>query len=132
METDGIDYAGRGGIAAKVAGTALGVVRTGIHLGIGLTALAVESAHRLGAEAVRRGAVIEHDGREKLVAFEREKVAEMKDYLKRGRGKQDDVSVEAKVEQALATFDVPTRDDIRELHVHIASLGDKINRLQST
>jgi polyhydroxyalkanoate synthesis regulator phasin len=105
---------------------------TGVHLGIGLAALAVESARRLGAEAVERGAVLEKSGRESLAAFERDKLAEMKEYLKRDGRRSEDTSVEAKVEQALATFDVPTRDDIRELHQHLASLGEKINRLQST
>jgi hypothetical protein len=132
MIEDRMEDMSRGQASWSLVGTAVGVIRTGFHLGIGLAALAVESAQRVGAEAITRGAALEKNGRDKLVTFERERVAEMKEYLKRDRRKSDESSVETKVEQALATFDVPTRDDIRELHQHLASLGEKINRLQST
>lgn len=132
METPGNEGSPSRGLVAFAAGTTLDVLAATAHLGIGLAAIAFDSVRKLGAEALERGAAIEREGREALVEFERENVARMKDYLRRDRAGAQGDGIEARVEQALATFDVPTRDDIRELHAHLASLGDKINRLPSS
>lgn len=59
-----------------------------------------------------------------LKHFEREQVTYMKDYLKKvpGMSEMKSVSIEAHVEEALKTFDVPTRDDIRGLEHKIDAL----------
>lgn len=102
----------------------------GVHLGIGLAAMAIENAKTIGFEAIDRGAKLEKEGRKAVVEFEREQVATMKDYLNRRKASVkktvNNIGIEAQVEEALKTFDVPTRDDIRELNLQIAALSDKI------
>ena len=110
----------------------LDVGRMGVQFGIGLASLGLETAQRLVFEAIDRGAVIEKHGLEALGRFEREQVAYMKDYLKGAKSTADAVTgstIEAHVEEALKTHDVPTRDDIRELNDHIAALDEKVDRL---
>lgn len=113
-------------------GAVLGVARAGLHLGLGLAAMAIDMAQGIAEEAIRRGAEVEKDGLERATRLEREATEHMKEYLHARKREQErsNVSIEARVEQALATFDVPTRDDIRELHQHLAAVGEKINELQ--
>jgi len=129
METIDTEIDARRGIVEIVAGTALDTLRVGVRIGLGLSALALESAQQVGAEALRRGTELETRGRETAVELERRAVDHMKDYLRRNRSESRDDAIEARVEQALATFDVPTRNDIRELHNHLAAIGEKLNRL---
>jgi polyhydroxyalkanoate synthesis regulator phasin len=104
------------------------VARMGVQLGIGLVALAYENAYRITFDAIDRGAKIEKKSLTALGEFEREQVTYMKDYLQRVKSKAQPSgsSIEAHVEEALKTHDVPTRDDIRELREQIAALGSKI------
>ena len=106
------------------------VARMGIQLGIGLAALAIEGAQKVADEAIDRGAKLEKRGLETVKAFEREQVTSMKEYLGKVRGDaRNEVSIEAHVEEALRTFDVPTRDDIRELNQKLTALDAKIGKL---
>src|SRR4051794_18133947 len=114
------------GIGIPGVSQILGLARTGVRLGIGLTAMAIDGAQRIGGEAIRRGATIERSGLDTVSKLERESVEHMKSYVKRSRATSPEASIEAKVEHALATFDVPTRDDIRELHMHIAAVSEKL------
>jgi polyhydroxyalkanoate synthesis regulator phasin len=111
---------------------AIDVARMGVQLGIGLAAMAVYTAQRVASDALDRGAKLEQEGLAVLGALEREQVTYMKDYLRRVRGSGDAPSgaaVEAHVEEALKTHDVPTRDDIRELHEQIAALDEKVSKI---
>lgn len=106
------------------------VARMGVQLGIGLAAMALEGAQKVAFEAIDRGTKLEKEGIETLKGFEREQVTYMKDYLKRVKGKAaQEVSIEAHVEEALKTFDVPTRDDIRELNQKLTALDAKLGLL---
>lgn len=100
------------------------VARMGVQAGIGLVAMAFDQAQKVVFLAIDRGAKIEKEVITDLKAFESEQVASMKDYLKKvpGVGATKSVSMEAHVEEALKTFDVPTRDDIRGLEHKIDEL----------
>jgi hypothetical protein len=101
----------------------------GLHLGIGLAVIALDGARKIGSEALERGAKVEKSGREAILSFEREKVAQMKDYLTKKRSSRSSASIEAQVEEALKTFDVPTRDDIKELTKQVHSVSLKVAAL---
>ncbi len=108
--------------------------RMGVQFGIGLAAIGFDTAHRLMFEAIDRGSQLEKKGLEALTAFEREQVTSMKEYLQRAKGKAEHVTgaaIEAHVEEALKTHDVPTRDDIRELNEQLAALDEKVGKLQN-
>lgn len=108
------------------------LARMGIQLGIGLAAMALDGAQKVALDAIDRGAKLEKQGLASLKEFESEQVAYMKDYLRRVKGKAaHEVSIEAHVEEALKTFDVPTRDDIRELNQKLTALDGKISGLAS-
>jgi len=100
------------------------VARMGVQATIGLAALAFDEAQKVLFLAIDRGAKIEKEALKDLKAFESEQVAYMKDYLKKvpGVAPKKPVSIEAHVEEALKTHDVPTRDDIRELEQKIDEL----------
>lgn len=105
------------------------VARLGVQLGLGLAVLAVENAQRLALAAIDRGAKIEKKGLAAFSEFEQSQVTYMKDYLRKVKAKtapSGGSSIEAHVEEALKTHDVPTRDDIRELRNQIAALGAKL------
>jgi polyhydroxyalkanoate synthesis regulator phasin len=104
------------------------VARMGVQLGLGLAVLAVENAQRIALEAIDRGAKIEKKGLAAFNEFEQSQVTYMKDYLRKVKAKAPSggSSIEAHVEEALKTHDVPTRDDIRELRHQIAALSAKI------
>ena len=104
------------------------VARMGVQLGLGLAVLAVENAQRIALEAIDRGAKIEKKGLAAFNEFEQSQVTYMKDYLRKVKAKAPSggSSIEAHVEEALKTHDVPTRDDIRELRQQIAALGSKL------
>jgi polyhydroxyalkanoate synthesis regulator phasin len=106
------------------------VARMGVQLGIGLVALALDAAQKVADEAIDRGAKLEKQGLEAAREFEREQVASMKAYLARAKSRAaSDVAIEAHVEEALKTHDVPTRDDIRDLNGRIAALDAKLSTL---
>jgi polyhydroxyalkanoate synthesis regulator phasin len=108
------------------------VGRLGFQLGIGLMALAYDAAHKVMLDAIDRGAKIEKNGLDALGKIERDQILYMKDYLQRMKGKAEKASgsaIEAHVEEALKTHDVPTRDDIRELNELIASVDAKVTKL---
>ena len=88
-----------------------------MQCGVGLVAMAYDQAQTVVFHAIDRGAKIEKVAMKDLKHFEHEQVSYMKDYLKKVPGMNDtkSVSIEAHVEEALKTFDVPTRDDIRGL-----------------
>ena len=105
------------------------VARMGVQLGLGLAVLAVETAQRVALDAIDRGAKIEKKGIAAFSEFEQSQVTYMKDYLRKVKSKaapSGGASIEAHVEEALKTHDVPTRDDIRELRAQIAALGSKL------
>jgi polyhydroxyalkanoate synthesis regulator phasin len=120
------------GLAVPGLDQVVGLARAGVHLGLGLAAMTVDAAQGLASEAIRRGAEVERTGTERLASAEREAVQHMKDYVRASRDRQggDEASLEARIEQSLATYDVPTKDDIRELHMHLAAVSDKLNSLQ--
>jgi polyhydroxyalkanoate synthesis regulator phasin len=107
------------------------LARMGVQLGIGLVAMAADAAQKVALEAIDRGAKIEKAGLKTLGEFEHEQVTYMKDYLRRVKGtaQPGGGSIEAHVEEALRTHDVPTRDDIRELNEQISALNDKVSKL---
>lgn len=108
------------------------VARMGVQLGIGLVAMAYEKAQHVAFEAIDRGAKIEKESLKSLSKFEHEQVTYMKDYLQRVKGKattKASISIEAHVEEALKTHDVPTRDDIRALHDEIAQINTKVSKI---
>lgn len=107
------------------------VMRMGAQLGIGLVAMAWDGAQKIALDAIDRGAKIEKSGMKSFSHFEKVQVTHMKDYLKKVQGGvsnsvQKVENIEAHVEEALKTHDVPTRDDIRDLKHQIAELGKKI------
>ena len=111
--------------------TIIEVARLGAQLGLGLVALAYDGAQKLALDAIDRGMKIEKKGMKSFTQFEKVQVTHMKDYLKRMQGGvSNSVSkvenIEAHVEEALKTHDVPTRDDIRELQHQIAELTKKV------
>ena len=110
----------------------VGVAKAGLHLGLGLAVMTVEAGRVFASKAIERGAKVQKDGVDTAVEMERKAVSHMKDYLKRTNGKKEEKNetLEARIEQALATFDVPTKDDIRELHLHLAAVSEKISELQ--
>jgi polyhydroxyalkanoate synthesis regulator phasin len=121
-------------IAGGAVGLAVDVARMGVRLGVGLAALALAGARRIALEAVDRGAELEKRGLAAISEFEREQVTYMKDYVRRARGSarpDGGASIETHVEEALRTHDVPTRDDIRELHEQISRLDEKVSKLTS-
>ena len=95
-----------------------------VQCGMGLAAMAFDQAQTVVIHAIDRGAKIEKGAMKDLKHFEHEQVSYMKDYLKKVPGMNDakSVSIEAHVEEALKTFDVPTRDDIRGLEHKIDAL----------
>ena len=114
------------------ASVVVDVARMGVQLGIGLAAMALDAAQKVAVEAIDRGAKLEKQGIESLKAIEREQVTYMKEYLSRAKGRAvHEVSLEARVEEALRTFDVPTRDDIRELNQKLTALDGKISSLSA-
>lgn len=100
------------------------VARMSVQFGIGIAAMAYDQAQTVVFHAIDRGAKIEKGAMKDLKHFEREQVTYMKDYLKKvpGMSEMKSVSIEAHVEEALKTFDVPTRDDIRGLEHKIDAL----------
>jgi polyhydroxyalkanoate synthesis regulator phasin len=105
------------------------IARATLHLGIGLTAMAIDGMKHIGVEAIHRGAALEKHGRETALKIERESVSSMKEYIKRTReAKKGEASIEAKLEQALADFDVPTREDIRKLHAQLTAFSEKLGK----
>jgi polyhydroxyalkanoate synthesis regulator phasin len=111
------------------------LARMGVQMGIGLAALAYDETHRVLLDAIDRGAKIEKKGLKKLSTFEHEQVTHMKDYLRRVKATAEKstngASIEAHVEEALKTHDVPTRDDIRELQHQIHLLSEKVSKLHA-
>lgn len=106
------------------------LARMGVQMGIGLAAMTFEGVQKIALEAIDRGAKIEKTGIESVKTFEREQVTSMKEYLSKVKGKaKQEVSIEAHVEEALRTHDVPTRDDIRELNHKITALDAKLTKL---
>ena len=106
------------------------IARVGFQASLGLAAMAFDEAQKVVFLAIDRGAKIEKEAIKDLKAFESEQVAYMKDYLKKvpgvGVNVKKSVSIEAHVEEALKTFDVPTRDDIRGLEHKIDALTDAV------
>jgi polyhydroxyalkanoate synthesis regulator phasin len=113
------------------ASVVVDVARMGLQLGIGLVAMAADAAQKVALEAIDRGAKLEKAGLKSLGEFEHAQVTYMKDYLRSVKGKapSSGASIEAHVEEALRTHDVPTRDDIRELNEQIAVLNEKVSKL---
>lgn len=105
--------------------------RMGLQFGIGLVAMAYDGAEKIALDAIDRGMKIEKKGMKSFNQFEKVQVTHMKDYLKKVQGGvSNSVSkvenIEAHVEEALKTHDVPTRDDIRDLQHQIAELSKKV------
>jgi hypothetical protein len=122
------------GLTVPSIGDIVGVARAAVHLGLGLAAMALDEVQRIGREAVARGATVEREGLARAAELERDTVAHMKGYIRRSResAQPSQGQIEAQVEQALATFDVPTREDIRQLHHHLAAIGEKLNHIQTS
>jgi hypothetical protein len=110
------------------------VARMSMQCGIGLAAMAFDQAQTVVFHAIDRGAKIEKGALKDLKHFEHEQVSYMKDYLKKVPGMNDAkaVSIEAHVEEALKTFDVPTRDDIRGLEHKIDALTTAVKARRRT
>ena len=134
-ETHHDDAKAEAGVEAPVPvplGAVIDVVHASVRFGIGLTAMVIERFQKVAYDAIDRGAKIEKNGRKALSEFEHENVTYMKNYLKGMQAKSPMPNVaknlEAHVEEALRTFDVPTKDDIRELHQHITAIGEKLDK----
>lgn len=110
------------------------IARMSAQCGIGLVAMAYDQAQTMIFHAIDRGAKIEKGALKDLKHFEHEQVSYMKDYLKKVPGMNDtkSVSIEAHVEEALKTFDVPTRDDIRGLEHKIDVLTTAVKARRRT